>query len=162
MTNQAIALNYPLPSSDGRLVAGTNPNSNEQLIFDARDWSRPPERLPTSPAPGQTYLRDWSPDGRRLAADDTANSVWLFDLHARTWERVGAGQLPRWLADGRRVVVANSGRISVIDTITKSEHDIYQEPGRFITSVAVAPDGRWLYFTSADTQSEIWTMRPAR
>jgi WD40 repeat protein len=42
------------------------------------------------------------------------------------------------------------------------EHDIYQEPGRFITSVAVAPDGRWLYFTSADTQSEIWTMRPAR
>jgi dipeptidyl aminopeptidase/acylaminoacyl peptidase len=50
----------------------------------------------------------------------------------------------------------------MIDTITKSEHDIYEEPGRYIASVAVAPDGRRLYFTSADTQSDIWTMRPAR
>jgi len=162
LTREDVGLNYPLPSPDGRQVAGSNPNSNEQLIFDARDWSRPPERLPTSPGQGQTYLRDWSPDGMRLAADDTGNGVWLFDLRARTWERVGAGGLPRWLADGRRLLVANRGRMSVIDTITKSEHDIYEEPGRYIASLAVSPDGRWLYFTSADTQSDIWTMRPVR
>jgi len=162
LTREDVGLNYPLPSPDGRRVAGTNPNSNEQFIFDALDWSRPPERLPSPPGRGQTYLRDWSQDGMRLAADDTANSVWLFDLHARTWERVGAGGLPRWLADGRRMLVQNRGRISVIDTMTKSEHDIYEEPGRFIASLAVSPDGRWLYFTSADTQSDIWTMRPAR
>jgi serine/threonine protein kinase len=33
---------------DGRWIAGSRPNSGEQFIFDARDWTRPPERLPAA------------------------------------------------------------------------------------------------------------------
>jgi serine/threonine protein kinase len=162
LTPGSSSLNYPLPSPDGSRVAATNPNSNEQLIFDARDWTKAPERLPSSHGKGQTYLRDWSPDGKRLAAADSANTLWVFDLVARTWERVGSGALPRWLPDGRRLVAVSGGRIEIVDTTTRSARDIYEEPGRFIGAVALARDGRSLYYTSATNQSDIWTMRFGR
>jgi Tol biopolymer transport system component len=155
-------LNYPLPSPDGRWVAATSPNTNEQFIFDARDWSKPPERLPEPPVKGQTYLRDWSPDGTRFAAADTSNGLWVFDRAARTWQRVGSGAYPRWLADGRRMLATTAGGITLVDTATGSAREIYREPNRAVTAVALAPDGRQLYFTSLVTQSDIWTMRTGR
>jgi serine/threonine protein kinase len=161
LTPAAAALNYPLASPDGRRVAGTNPNTNEQFIFDARDWTKPPEQLPAS-GRDQTYLRDWSPDGTRLAAADTSNTLMVFDVAARIWERVGAGALPRWLPDSRRLVAVSRGRIEVVDTVTKTARDIYEEPGRFLGAVALTRDGRWLYFTSGIIQSDIWTMRFSR
>src|SRR5262249_60940525 len=131
-THDAPNPNYPLPSPDGRWVAGTNPNTNEQLIFDALDWTKPPERLPQPPVKGQTYLRDWSPDGTRFAADDTSNGLWVFDRGARTWQRVGSGGYPRWLADGRHMLAAAAGGITLVDTATASAREIYREPGRFV------------------------------
>lgn len=159
LTHGDWALNYPLPSHDGRWVAGTDPNTNEQLIFDARDWSKPPQRLPASPGKGQTYLRDWSPDDRRLVAADTSNHIWIFDLESRAWEPAGAGALPRWLPDGRRLLAVSRGHIVVIDPETKQTTDVYSEAGRYVGAVALTRDGRQLYFTSALTQSDIWTMR---
>jgi Tol biopolymer transport system component len=162
LTPESAVLNYPLPSPDGRWVAGTNPNINEQFIFDAHDWTKAPERLPQAAAKGQNYLRDWSPDGTRLVAADISNTLWVFDRGARTWDRAGTGALPRWLPDGRRLLAISRGRIEVVDTATKSARDIYEEPGRFIGAVALSRDGRSLYYTSSITQSDIWTMRFAR
>ena len=159
LTHGDWALNYPLPSRDGRWVAGTNPNTNEQYIFDPRDWSKAPERLPSPPGKGQTYLRDWSPDGTRLAAADTSNTLWVFDRGARTWTRVGSGAYPRWLPDGRRLLAVSGGGIVLVDTAARSARPVYSEPGRFIGAVALTPDGRHLYFTSSRTQSDIWAMR---
>jgi hypothetical protein len=47
----------------------------------------------------------------------------------------------------------------LVDAGTKSAREIYEEPSRAIGSVVPAPDGRRLYFTSAVTQSDIWTIR---
>jgi serine/threonine protein kinase len=159
LTHVGLAINYPLPSPDGRWVAGTNPNTNEQYIFDPRDWSKPPERLPASPAKGQTYLRDWSPDVTRIVAADTSSVLWVFDRNARTWESVGAGLYPRWLPDGRRVVAGLRGRLVVVDTATKTSTDIYTEAGRYCATPVLTRDGRRLYFSSSVTQADIWTMR---
>jgi len=162
LTHDKQSLNYPLPSPDGRWVAGTSPNTNEQFIFDAHDWSKPPERLPQPTVKGQMYLRDWSPDGTRFAAADTSNGLWVFDRATRTWQRVGSGTYPRWLADGRRMLAVTSGGITLVDTANGSAREIYREPDRAVTAVAFAPDGRQLYFTSMVTQSDIWTMRTGR
>jgi Tol biopolymer transport system component len=159
LTHGDWALNYPLPSHDGRWVAGTDPNTNEQMIFDANDWATPPERLPAPPGKGQTYLRDWSPDDRRLAAADTTNHLWIFDRDSRAWEAAGTGVLPRWLPDGRRLLVSSRGHIALVDPVTKQARDVYSEPGRNINAVSLTRDGRHLYFTSSLTQSDIWTMR---
>jgi serine/threonine protein kinase/dipeptidyl aminopeptidase/acylaminoacyl peptidase len=159
LTHGDWALNYPLPSHDGRWVAGTDPNTNEQMIFDAHDWSKPPGRLPAPPGKGQTYLRDWSPDDGRIVAADTTNHMWIFDLESRTWAPAGTGALPRWLPDGRRLVAVSRGHVVLVDPVTKQSRDIYSEPGRYVSAVALTRDGRHLYFTSALTQSDIWTMR---
>jgi eukaryotic-like serine/threonine-protein kinase len=162
LTSGETTLNDPVPFRDGRRVGGSNPNTGEQFVFDASDWTKPPERLPAPPAKTPVYLRDWSPDGRRIAANDTANRLWVFDLAAKTWDQIGAGSFPRWLPDGRRLVASARFRITLIDATTKAARDIYEEPGRLIGAVVVAPDGRRLYFTSAATQSDIWTMRFSR
>jgi Tol biopolymer transport system component len=162
LTHGDWALNYPLPSRDGSRVAGTNPNTNEQYIFDPRDWSKAPERLPSPPGKGQMYLRDWSPDGSRLAAADTSNTLWVFERGSRTWNRIGPGAYPRWLPDGRHLLAVSAGGITLVDTATKRSQTVYAEPGRYIGSLAVTVDGRHLYFTSSRTQSDLWAMRFTR
>jgi len=162
LTSGETTLNDPIPFRDGRRVGGSNSNTGEQFVFDADDWSKPPERLPAPPAKSPVYLRDWSPDGRRIAANDTSNTLWVFDLAAKTWDQIGAGSFPRWLPDGRRLVASARFRITLIDATTKVARDIYEEPDRMIGTVVLAPDGRRLYFTSAAVQSDIWTMRFSR
>jgi hypothetical protein len=50
----------------------------------------------------------------------------------------------------------------LVDTTTQAAREIYHEPARFIGTAVLAPDGRRLYFTSAATESDIWTMRFSR
>ncbi len=159
LTHGDWALNYPLPSHDGARVAGSAPNTNEQYLFDARDWARPPERLPAPPVKDQVYLRDWSPDDRRLIAADTSNGLWVFDLETKAWISVGRGAYPRWLPDGRRVLAVLRGKIVLVDTVTHASAAVYDEPGRYIGSLAIANGGRRVYFASAVTRSNIWIMR---
>jgi serine/threonine protein kinase len=161
MTHGDLALNHPIPSPDGRWVAGTNTNGGEQFLFDARDLSKPPEHLPQPPGRGTTYLWDWSPDGTRIATRDTVGQLRVFTVASKTWDSVGTGVFPRWLPDGRRLVAQDRGRIVLVDTITKTTSQVYAEPdrGRSVFSVALSPDARRLYFTSAVNEADIWVMR---
>jgi Tol biopolymer transport system component len=150
-----------IPSPDGRWVAGTNTNSGEQLIFDGRDLSKAPERLPQPPGRSTTYLWDWSPDGTKIATRDTVGQLRVFTIASKTWESVGTGVFPRWLPDGRRLVAQDRGRMTLVDTITKTARQIYAEPdrGRSVFSIALSPDARRLYYTSAVNEADIWLMR---
>ena len=161
ITHGDLALNHPIPSPDGRWVAGSNPNGGEQFIFDARDWSKPPERLPQPPGRGTTYLWDWSPDGTRIATRDTVGQLRVFTVASKTWDSVGTGVFPRWLPDGRRLIAQDRGRMTLVDTIAKTSRQLYAEPdrGRAIFSIALAPDARRVYFTSAVSEADIWLMR---
>jgi serine/threonine protein kinase len=162
LTHRATVLNDPVPSRDGRWVGGSNPNSGEQFIFDAHDWTKLADRLPSPPTRSPVYLRDWSPDGSRIAGADTSGVLWVFDVAAKSWDRIGAGSWPRWLPDGRRLVVTSRARVMLVDTTTRAAREIYQEPARRIGTAVLAPDGRRLYFTSAAIESDIWTMRFSR
>jgi Tol biopolymer transport system component len=162
LTHGDYVLNDPVPSRDGRWVGASNPNTGEQFIFDAHDWTKPPDRLPSPPTKSPVYLRDWSPDGRRIAAADTSGVLWVFDVAAKSWDRIGAGSWPRWLPDGRRLVATSRARVTLVDTTTRAAREIYQEPGRIIGWAVLAPDGRRLYFTSAAIESDIWTVRFSR
>jgi Tol biopolymer transport system component len=161
LTHSDLALNHPIPSPDGRWVAGSNPNGGEQFIFDARDWSKAPERLPQPPGRGTTYLWDWSPDGTKIATRDTVGQLRVFTVATRTWDSVGTGVFPRWLPDGRHLAAMDRGRMILVDTIAKTSRHLYSEPdgGRAIFTMALAPDGRRVYFTSAVSEADIWLMR---
>jgi hypothetical protein len=68
---------------------------------------------------------------------------------------------PRWLPDGRHLIAQDRGRMTLVDTIAKTSRQIYAEPdrGRSIFLVALAPDARRVYFTSAVGEADIWLMR---
>ena len=51
------------------------------------------------------------------------------------------------------------GDITLVDTVAKTTHRIYSEPGRLLGSLAFAPGGRRLYFKSDVTEADIWLMR---
>ena len=59
----------------------------------------------------------------------------------------------------KKALAVLPGRIVLVHTATRAATDVYGEPGRFIGSLAVAPGGRRVYFTSAVTRSNIWMMR---
>jgi serine/threonine protein kinase len=161
ITHGNLALNHPIPSPDGRWIGGSNPNGGEQFIFDRHDLSKAPEHLPQPPGRGTTYLWDWSPDGTRIATRDTVGALRVFTVATKTWDSVGTGVFPRWLPDGRRLVAQDRGRLTVVDTITKTSRQIYAEPdrGRSVFSIALAPGARRVYFTSAVSEADIWLMR---
>lgn len=140
LTHGDTAFQYPLPSPDGRWIGASNPSTGEQFLFDARNWTKPPERLPSPTTRGATYLRDWSPDGTRIAAE-SLDGLLVFDLAEKTWERIAAGSAPRWLPDGRRLLATARARMILADTVTKSAREIYAEPDRAISHVALAPGG---------------------
>jgi dipeptidyl aminopeptidase/acylaminoacyl peptidase len=160
ITHGEVALNHPIPSRDGRWIAASNPNGGEQFIFDARDLNKVPERLPQPPGRGTTYLWDWSPDGTKIATRDTVGQLRVFTIASRTWDAVGTGVFPRWLPDGRRLVVQDRFRMTLVDTVAKTSRELYAETGgRTIFSIALAPDARRVYFTSAVNEADIWLMR---
>ena len=152
-------LNHPIPSRDGRWVGGSRPNSGEQFIYDAHDWTKPPERLPAAPGRATTYLWDWSPDGTKIATRDTAGQLRVYNVASKTWELVGTGVFPRWLPDGRRVVALDRGRITLVDTIEKTARVLYVDPGRFVSAIALSPDAGRIYFASTINEADIWQMR---
>jgi Tol biopolymer transport system component len=161
ITHGDLTLNHPIPSPDGRWVAGSNPNGGEQFIFDTLDWRKAPEQLPQPPGRGTTYLWDWSPDGTKIATRDTLGQLRVFTVATKTWDPAGTGVFPRWLPDGRRLVAQDRGRMTLVDTIAKTSRQLYAEPdrGRAIFSIALAPDARRVYFTSAVSEADIWLMR---
>ncbi len=161
ITHGDIALNHPIPSPDGRWIAGSNPNSADLFVFDAHDLSKAPERLPQPLGRGTTYLWDWSPDAARIATRDTLGQLRVFTMATKTWDSVGTGMFPRWLPEGRRLIAQDRGRITLVDTIARTSRQIYAEPdrGRSIFLVALAPDARRVYFTSAVGEADIWLMR---
>ena len=157
-----ITFNYPVPSPDGRWLGGTNPNTREQFIVDLRDAARAPDRLPAPPSSvSAVYLNDWSPDGARIAAHESpTGGLWMYQVEDRRWERVApAGAYPRWLPDSQRMVATSGGRIVLVDTRTKLSREVYAQPGRRISYVALSRDGRRLYFTSGSTGADVWLMR---
>jgi Tol biopolymer transport system component len=155
----AINLNHPIPSPDGRWIAGSDPNSGELFIFDSHDWTKAPEQLPAAPTRSTTYLWDWSPDGAKIASRDTALELRVFTVASRAWEAVGEGVFPRWLPDGRRLVAQRRGRVVIVDTIEKTSGEIYAETDRSVFSIALSPDARRLYFTTTRNEADIWLMR---
>ena len=62
---------------------------------------------------------------------------------------------------GRREIAQDRGRLTLVDTIAKTARQLYAEPdrGRAIFSIALAPDARRVYFTSAVSEADIWLMR---
>jgi Tol biopolymer transport system component len=121
------------------------------------------------PAPegARFWPMSWSPDGRRIAGgvmgeDGILRGVGIYSLDSRRFETNPSPQrlawvVPRWLSDGRRLVVRDTRGIAVLDPATWREKRIVTVGGYAIgQSVRVAPGDRFLTWTETATEGDVW------
>jgi Tol biopolymer transport system component len=164
LTDLNVPLNYPVPSPDGRWVAGLSGTRTERYIFNAARFSEAPEHIPNPPGVARFRPDDWSPDGNRIAAlagtqsapGDSDPEIWVHDRVAKTWGRVAEGQVARWLPDGRRLLTVRNGGIALVDVNTGRTRVVYSDGARPIEGLALQRDGRRIYFTMPMIRADIW------
>lgn len=159
---------YPVPTRGGSVVASVDLNARQLFIYDASDFSKPPETLPPFPHPNPTAYpqpNDWSPDGRSLLINSIGGgSTWLYSRDTQRYRRLvdiagSGGASGVWLGDGRRIVFVNRGRLFVTDVASPSPHEILALPGEGLTMPRVTADGSQLFFLRATSDGDIWLMR---
>ncbi len=154
---------YPVPSRDGANLLAADITSYELFVYDARDFSKAPDRLPPLPPElrGGSFLPlDWSPDGRYLSGTAGPN-VWVYSFETRAYRRVGTGGAftAQWFPDGRRLLINRQGRVYAIDVETGAEREVLAIDGEVIGTARLSPDGNWLYFLHGSASGDIWTVR---
>ena len=121
-------------------------------------------RLTNSAAGTIAGMPSPSPDGRRIAFSilqwdsrhpDTSNpEIWVMDADGKNRKRLGAGMLPAWSPDGRRILYstgpglkAGSGGRSVVDlAVMDPDGRNVKRLVREATEGAWSPDGRQILY----------------
>jgi len=146
------------------------------IAFGFNKWSiisssGPPISSPEfQPAAGPAYQfqpTSWSADGKRLAGvvvtGPTAAAV-VYTIASRTFDWV-PGDLARgptwvfpvWLADNQRLVLRRADGIALVDARTGAGRLLVPVAGTFISrSMSVSHDNRWITFTEAATEGDVW------
>ena len=63
-----------------------------------------------------------------------------------------------WLSDNRRLVYSAGSKAYIADTLTKRVREVFDAGEERISSVGIAKDGRLLYFTIYQSESNIWLL----
>ena len=71
-------------SPDGNSIAYFSDKSGEYKLYIAPQNGLTPPREINLPEPSRPYVPSWSPDGRRIAFQDSKFRVWLVDVPAGT------------------------------------------------------------------------------
>ncbi len=162
---------FPAWSPDGARIAYWSDESGEyELTVIAAAGSGQPERLSTL-GPGYRYRLFWSPDSRKIAFIDHAQTIQLFDVESRErtivdrglWKLHGALRQfelswspdSRWIAYSRGLETLNSA-VFLFDMQSGRSHQVtsgyYSDSGPVFD-----PDGKYLYYRSNRSLSPIYS-----
>lgn len=158
---------YPVWSPDGALLAYSihRPRNDGLLIRVGAANEQTPQAIASLPDATISFeIWSWSTDGTRLAgtrhlADGSHVGVGVYDLKSRQYEWLtDFGEWPVWLADGRRLLFANQGKIFIVDSRTRRHHEVLSVAEGDIGGAALSRDNRVMYFTFVATEADIWMM----
>jgi serine/threonine protein kinase/Tol biopolymer transport system component len=157
-------LYQPLMSPDGRALFGTLELSGSALIDLTKPLEeRAPEILPAAGPTGQLFFaQSWSPDGRRLAGTIGRTGVAVLSLESRTYERLTErGVLPVWMRDSRRLLYLESGKVFVVDSVTRASREVLTPPqGSTFNGLDLSPDERTLHLVRGAIEGDVWMLTP--
>jgi Tol biopolymer transport system component/DNA-binding winged helix-turn-helix (wHTH) protein len=152
----------PSLNPDGSRVAFVSTRSGNEEIWVAGSDGQAARRL-TSFAGARLEAPRWSPDGRRIvfsARRPAQADLWTVDAEGGLPEQRTSGPgdslAPSWSRDGRSIYFASrrSGSWEVWNHSLAEGRAVRVTTGGGY-SARQSPDGRWLFFTSADTPG-IW------
>jgi eukaryotic-like serine/threonine-protein kinase len=159
---------YPVVSPKGDLLIFASGGGREMFSAPIGATTSTPTQLPGNQTGGKYFgPTTWSSDGALLAgplalASGHYAGVGVYDLAAhRTTEvssdKTGAVQ---WLGSSHRLVyfTKNGTQLVVVDHATKARSVVdVRLPGTVSDdTIAVAPDGRTIYFGAARAEADIW------
>lgn len=125
------------------------------------------ERLFTLPAiPGSQGMVpwDWSPDGSKLigiVVGEPTRRVGYYSFQTNTYELISdiSVTIPiAWMSDGRHAIYGTGNKVVMLDTETKRVRDLFTNPNVDVRSPFISPDGKLLYYTALNNESDIWML----
>ncbi|MFL6262428.1 MAG: protein kinase domain-containing protein [Thermoanaerobaculia bacterium] len=158
------SLTYPVWSPDGRQLALTIQTRGSALLdLSLPIESRQPSPLPpVSPAGERFYAVSWSPDGKWLAGSAEADGaalpgVFLYSLATKSYTRLTErGETPRWLPDGKTLLVLDEGKILALDVATrKLRPALSPQASSFFVTHCASPDGRSFFVSRQSEEGDI-------
>jgi tricorn protease len=167
-SSDGVAERYPSWSPDGKWISYWSDRSGEYELCLRRSDGKPfegadasGEQRITTLGRGWKYAARWAPDSQKLAFGLQSGQLYLYDLETRELILIDTnptyGPLQAiwsadsaWLAWGREHSESTLGAIQLYDVAGRRRHEVTS--GMFEDgSPTFAPDGAWLFYTSART-----------
>jgi eukaryotic-like serine/threonine-protein kinase len=164
---------YPLVSPDGQwLVASGATGSYGAFLSSVKPSGSPDENVEGLAGTDGFFATSWSPDGTKLAGyfatpSNMPDGLGIYDLKTRTFLHRfdGATQYAVWLPDSRRVCYFTlaGGELMVLDTETGQARkvDVRLPLPDGGDAIALAPDGRTLFYGGRREEADIWIVERA-
>jgi hypothetical protein len=83
----------------------------------------------------------------------------MYSTVDRSHRRLGGGTGGAWLADSRRLLYSNGGRLHIFDTALNSSREVLAIPGESLAGPRLAADDSQLFFSRTTEDGDIWTVR---
>jgi serine/threonine protein kinase/WD40 repeat protein len=157
-----ISAGFPVWSPTGDRLAVYFDGVTSLLDPNISEAEQTPPTLPVDSAQ-RLVAWDWSPDGKKLAGvlvvgDKRHIGYYSFETNQYHIVVENTDELPSWLPDSRRLVYSVRSKIFLADTFTKQTKEILANPQVEIRSPFVSRDGKLLYYTAGNNESDIWLL----
>lgn len=85
----------------------------------------------------------------------------MYSFETQSYTRLtSSGMDPIWLSDSRRLLFLDQGRIHLVDSETKRQHEVLSIAPREIAlrGFAISRDHRRIYFSLPTTNADVWLL----
>jgi len=157
-----MATGFPVWSPDGTKLAVYFDGTTFLLDPNRTQTEQNAEALPKDPR-YRMVVWDWSPDGTKLlgiVAEGDKRHIGYYSLDTKAYEILleNSEAIASWLPDSRRVVYADGTSVYMIDGATKERTKLIDNPEVEIRSPFISRDGKLLYYTASNAESDIWLL----
>lgn len=165
LTNTQTIASIPAWSPDGKTLSY---DSSEQVFlldmekFAATGKAEVKMQLPKTGNSGFFRVWDWSPDGTMVAGNfdlKAGSGVGVYSFETGEYKRLtNYTSLPSWIPDGRRLLFLRDGKPLFADVFTGEITEAFPEIEGYVRNIAVSPDGKTVYFTLRESESNVWLL----
>ncbi|HKX84197.1 MAG TPA: protein kinase [Pyrinomonadaceae bacterium] len=106
---------------------------------------------------------DWSPDGKKLLGviqEGAKRHIGYFDMESNEYRIIvdGVNEVPSWFPDSRHFVYSRGSKVFITEIESGETKELFSNPEVEVRSPFVSRDGKLLYYTAGNSESDIWLL----